>query len=271
MYNILHTCVIKENNMAGLGVIVEYFASSEEESAGAKDKLSCSGIYISNGWILTHSTIAIDLLKSQEAKSLLEEIKTKGYAVNERNSPLQTLLDNTKSRFQVIFDGKTNKTLFPSNLSDNIPRELETSTFMPSEPLQIQDIFHHGRLMKGQLQLPLASSSETPSYFCHPANIAMLFIQPGVVQCLAAMMPASQGWRLTEDKEGEESDVDLEAITVASFALLKVTSFKSNAKEALIENRIEELIHLTEKIIPITGVANKGNTASLLVPYQREP
>ncbi|KAK7077021.1 hypothetical protein SK128_011891 [Halocaridina rubra] len=243
--------------MGGLGVIVESSISSVEEKEN--DKLSCSGIYVSNGWILTHGTIVIDVLRDENAGPLLKELKTKGYAFHEEHSPLHQLMKNTSTTLNVLVDEKNH-----GNITSNISQDhsffentFDQNNIRVSKPFQLKE-FSHQKREQSVLQLPPVSS-KTTGFYCHPAKVFMLFIQPDVMRTVSAMMPASEGWRLSEEKEGETTDSELEVLTVSTFALLKTSHQRNDISQLKSTDYIKELNYLLSKIIPFTGDAIKGS------------
>ena len=236
--------------MSGLGVIVECCPFSQVKET-SKDKLSCSGIYLGNDWILSHGTIAVDLFKEKISEPLVVQLQKQGFALYESGSPLKIALDTTKYRFQVILDETNHKKVckFKSLLS-----ETKSCSKVSSKSLGLQDLSHLTRFQDRTFQLPLVSSPETPKYFCHHVEVCMLFTQPGITKTLATMMPASDGWKLMDDN-GEKSSVDLETIILSSFVMLKVIDGEANNANSVL---FEELEDLTEKFMIHAMNVNKG-------------
>ncbi|XP_064098503.1 peroxisomal leader peptide-processing protease-like [Macrobrachium nipponense] len=242
--------------MGGLGVIVEYLPPSLGKES-ARDKVSCSGIYLGNGWILTHGTIVTDVLKEKAAGPLCEVLKREGIAINENGSDLRTVIDITESKFQIIYD----KTI-QRNSSNLLLQALPKRVSAVLKPSVLQNYSHPNWLEDRDLHSPLVSSPETPHYFSRHASVSMLFLQPGVTDSLSAMMPPSDGWRLTEEKDGDEGlDSDLASIILPLFVVLKVNIQKDHEENCSTLISPKELVFLTENLLTHTAVANKGANA----------
>lgn len=246
--------------MGGLGVIVEYLPPSLGKES-ARDKVSCSGIYLGSGWILTHGTIVTDVLKDKTAAPLLEVLKREGIAINGSGSDLRTVIDVTESKFQIICD-KNIQTNSSNLLLDSL-QALPKQVSAVLKPLMLQNYSHPKWLQDRDLHLPLVSSlPETPHYFSHPASVSMIFLQPGVTDSLSAMMPPYDGWKLTEEKDGDEGlDSDLASIILPLFVVLKVNIQKDRKENCSTLVPAKELYFLTENLLTHTSVANKGANA----------
>ncbi|XP_068240468.1 peroxisomal leader peptide-processing protease isoform X2 [Palaemon carinicauda] len=245
--------------MGGLGVIVEYLPPLGKE--GAKDKVSCSGIFLGHGWILTHGTIVIDVLKEKTAESLFEDLRNKGIAINESDSSLRTVLEFTEAKFQVMCEGNVLRNS-STQLSDSV-QALPKGVSAVVKPMIPPNHPYPNKLHGRDLHLPLVSSSpETPQYFCHPASVSMLLLQPNIMHSLSAMMPPCDGWRLTEDIiDNEDKYSDLESVMLSLFVVLKLDIQKDCEEKCRTIAPGKELCDLIDQLLMHTAVANKGANA----------
>lgn len=245
--------------MAGFGVIVE-FSQSEFTSA---DNLSCSGVYLGNGFVLSHGTIIIDVIKNKLGKALLQEILRKGFIDYEKDAILITeTFQATCSEFRIIFPIEhMNSVKEPQaplkTISDDQRFLLSSASSTEAENAT------HASHSRDKTICEKASNSSTANYkslqttcgySSHPASVAMVFLQDGITESLSTIMPSSQGWKLTEDKD-ENLTIQFERILLSTFVVLKIMR---NGQEAVGKASITDLMSSVKKIANITTRSQKG-------------
>lgn len=246
--------------MAGFGVIVE-FSQSEFTSA---DNLSCSGVYLGNGFVLSHGTIIIDVIKNKLGKALLQEILRKGFIDYEKDAILITeTFQATCSEFRIIFPTEhMNSVKEPQaplkTISDDQRFLLSSASSTEAENAT------HASHSRDKTICEKASNSSTANYkslqttcgySSHPASVAMVFLQDGITESLSTIMPSSQGWKLTEDKD-ENLTTQFERILLSTFVVLKIMR---NGQEAVGKASITDLMSSVKKIANITTRSQKGS------------
>lgn len=246
--------------MAGFGVIVEFSRSKFTSS----DNLSCSGVYLGNGFVLTHGTIIIDVIKNKLGKALLQEILRKGFIDYEKDASLITeTFQATCSEFQIIIPTehinsvKEELQVPPKTTSDD--QRYILSSAASTEPEKGTRASHSRG--KAIWEKPRNSSKpndnlmqKTLRYSSHPASVAMVFLQDGITESLSTIMPSSQGWKLTEDKD-ENLTTQFERILLSTFVVLKIMK---NGQEEVGKASITDLISSVKKIANITTRSQKG-------------
>ncbi|XP_042230604.1 peroxisomal leader peptide-processing protease-like [Homarus americanus] len=269
--------VKKMNKMEGFGVIVEYSRSEKNSS----ENISCSGIYMGKGIILTHGTIVTDILKDKRAELLLQELSSKGHVCTEDGKNLlRTVLEVTHSHFRVILPAEElgnelTHTKHVSAASSSSVQEKKGShklliTECPENKLQIEN--PSSLLPTEEIQNIIANSAHvsqpstslkmaTPNYSSLPASVEMMFVQPGISKSVTRIMPASQGWKLTEDEE-KDRDVALEILILSTFVLIKILPDfpRIISDDTVMEATNKDVINLTEQILSLTSITNKGVT-----------
>lgn len=247
--------------MAGFGVIVEFSRSKFTSS----DNLSCSGVYLGNGFVLTHGTIIIDVIKNKLGKALLQEILRKGFIDYEKDASLITeTFQATCSEFQIIIPTehinsvKEELQVPPKTTSDD--QRYLLSSAASTEPENGTRASHSRG--KAIWEKPRNSSKpndnlmqKTLRYSSHPASVAMVFLQDGITESLSTIMPSSQGWKLTEDKD-ENLTTQFERILLSTFVVLKIMK---NGQEEVGKASITDLISSVKKIANITTRSQKGS------------
>lgn len=262
--------------MGGFGVIVECSLAEQ----GTTEDLSCSGIYMGKGIVLTHGTIVTDVLRDKRAQLLLHELESKGYVqTGKKSNLLNTILQDTQSSFQVILPSEqlqheiTN--VYCNSASVGSVQDNKENLCNLMHPEGQEDQFEkkdlcsllHAEGLKNmssnicEITEPSTTLKVASSNYCSlPAIVERLFIQPGIRESVASIMPSSQGWKLMEDNKEKEYDADLESLILSTFVLLKILPDKSGDSDMIMEatSISEDVISVTEKMIPLTGSCYKG-------------
>lgn len=251
--------------MGGFGVIVEY--SSQEDNS--KESLSCSGIYMGNGIILTHGTIVIDVLMNKKAEPLVQELVSKGCVyTRKRGDLLSSVLQATRSHFQVFLPGEhfnsafdsaqdngwSFKKLLKSKSGDNeLKRENASSPFPIGE--ENKTPLYDGASFQVSTSLKISTSD----HFSLPASVDMIFVQPGVKESLARIMPASQGWKLIENEKKEYVGA-LERLIFSTFVVLQLLPDDDKRNDLVMKASNEEVINLAKRMLSLSSFSSKGTT-----------
>lgn len=247
----------------------------EQNSA---ESLSCSGVYMGKGIVLTHGTIITDVLRDKRAELLLQELKLKGCVLNRKKTDLlNTILQDTQSSFRIILPSeqmqdeindvycnsrgavasrKDNRGYLHNIMSledhyDQFKRK-DLSSLIPADRLKSMssDI--------SEIIAPSSTSKVASSNYCSlPAIVERLIVQPGIRESIATIMPSSQGWKLEE----KECDPELESLILSTFVLLKIFPDDRDSDmimEATLIN--EDVINITERMIPLVGFSQKGTS-----------
>ncbi|XP_042867951.1 uncharacterized protein LOC122250543 isoform X2 [Penaeus japonicus] len=249
--------------MAGFGVIVEF---SRSDVSGSEN-LSCSGVYLGNGFVLSHGTVIVDVIKNKLGKPLLQEILRKGFTDYEKDAGLiNETFQLTCSKFRVIFPNEhissmKGKLQVPLKTTPDDHRYL-CSSAASTDP---QNGTHpHDSRDEATIEKPNSSSSTTkyrsmqmnPGYSSYPASVAMVFTQDGITESLSTIMPSSQGWKLTEDKD-ENLTTQFERILLSTFVVLRITE---NGTEGDVKAYMKELLSSVKKTVDLTSRSAKGTS-----------
>lgn len=248
--------------MEAFGTIVEY--CQEKNTA---ESLSCSGIYMGKGVVLTHGTIVIDILKDRRAQPLVQELVLKGYTRNgNKANVLNSVLQSTQSSFQVLLPAEQfasslesaqankqclNKPMNSKDYNNQMQKENAGSLF----PIREQNnIFLNG----SQISWPSRSLQKaTSNYLSFPASVDLMFFHPGIKKSIASIMPASDGWKFRETAKYKYAAA-LETLIISTFVLLKIIPEKSH--DYIMEASSQDVIYLTQKMLSFTGISSKGMT-----------
>lgn len=221
--------------MQGCGVIVKLVT-------GAKEDMSCSGMYLGHGVVLTHGTLLVDLFKDKRAQPLIEQLSTKGYYARMRQEPsvLDDIFNSDQSKIEVILPSKEHMRKVSGNDND-----FWTFPGMRNNPLcQTSSQSHHKAFV------PHCDSS---GFLSATAHFDRIIAQSGVYECLESLMPTSQGWKLLEENQNDITS-DLEKLIMSTFVLL-ILSGKEWSNEELDNNVIKAAKDVMSLFTPI----QKGN------------
>ncbi|XP_063843650.1 uncharacterized protein LOC135090635 [Scylla paramamosain] len=190
--------------MQGYGVIVKLVT-------GANEDLSCSGMYLGHGIVLTHGILFVDLFKDKKAQPLIEQLSTKGYCARMKQEPnvLDSILKNVQSKIEVILPSKEHvKEVAGINYD-----------FCASSGTKNDPLYQTGIQSQSKDYVPHSDSS---GFLSAAAHIDRIIVQSGVYECLDSLMPASQGWKLLEENQNDITP-DLERLIMSSFVLLTLS------------------------------------------------
>lgn len=199
--------------MQGHGVIVKLVTGPNED-------LSCSGMYLGHGIVLTHGTLLVDLFKDKKAQPLIEQLSAKGYCstrMTQEPNVLDSIFKNVQSKIEVILPSKEH------------PREVASSDcdFCASSGTKNDSLCQTSIQSQSKDFVPHSDSS---GFLSASAHIERIVIQCGVYECLDSLMPASQGWKLLEENQNDITP-DLEKLIMSSFVLLTLSGKESSDEE----------------------------------------
>lgn len=227
--------------MKGHGVIVKYSQLVD----GSIEELSCSGMYLGYGVVLTHGTLLVDLLKDKGAKPVIQELSTKGYCAKlKQPDVLHSAIKNVQGKCQTILPSKISAreaVCDPCNFSGLV---LHNKRY-PNNHDNIND--------SGRHPLPKTDSN---SFLTMSADIDRIFVQPGVQECMDSLMPASQGWKLLEENQSSITPY-LEKIIMSTFVLL--TLFESEQISWITEEGNKTVKEAVTEILSHSIPIHKGN------------
>lgn len=224
--------------MQGHGVIVKY----SQLVAGTNEDLSCSGMYLGHGIVLTHGTLLVDLLKDRKAQPIIEELSTRGYCarVRQQHNFLNSVFKAVQAKFQVILPSKEHVREIvgidcdpcASYGIENYPRS-QTSIHVQNKSFEPQ--------------------TESDSFLSVAAHADRIIHQPGIYECLDSLMPASQGWKLLEENQSSMPP-EVEKLIMSTFVLLTLSEKSWTNEEA--DNMV---IKATKEILSMSTPIHKGN------------
>lgn len=197
--------------MKGHGVIVKYSQLVDE----SREELSCSGIYLGHGVVLTHGTLLVDLLKDKRADPLIHELSSKGYCakVKHQSDVLHSAFKDVQGKCQVILPTKKSKREAVSVDCDPCDSS-ELESYNKSYSKNQSKIHGSGRYLLPQ--------TESDSFMSVDADIDRVFLQHGIQECMASLMPASQGWKMLEEDQSSIPP-NHEKLIMSTFVLLTLS------------------------------------------------
>lgn len=197
--------------MKGHGVIVKYSQLVD----GSREELSCSGIYLGHGVILTHGTLLVDLLKDKRAEPVIHQLSSKGYCAKVKHQPdvLNSAFKDVRGKCQVILPSKNSEREAVS-VDCDLWNSSELEAYNKSYPKNQSKIHGSGRYLLPQ--------TESDSFLSVDADIDRVFLQHGIQECMASLMPASQGWKLLEENQSSIPP-NKEKLIMSTFVLLTLS------------------------------------------------
>lgn len=231
--------------MKGHGVIVKYSQLMD----GNREELSCSGMYLGYGVILTHGTLLVDLLKDKRAEPVIHQLSTKGYCTRLRgqSNVLNSAFQYVHGKCQVIFPCK-------KFARETVSIDCDPCISSESEPL-IKSYPKNQNNIHGSSKY-LLPQTESDSYLTVAADIERIFLQHDIQECMANIMPASQGWKLFEENQCSISP-NLEKLIMATFVLVTLSETKKISWMS--DEDDNTTIKAVNEILAQSTPVNKGN------------
>lgn len=231
--------------MKGHGVIVKYSQLVD----GSTEELSCSGMYLGCGAVLTHGSLFVDLLKDKRSEPVIQEISKKGYCARVKQHPdvLNTAVKNVQGKCQIILPSKVfakETILVDHNSLNSFGLEPSNKSYPPKH----SSIHDFGRYS--------SPKTDSDSFLSVVADIDRIFLQHGIQECLASIMPASQGWKLLEENQSSIPP-DQEKFIMSTFVLLTFSESEHIScitKEG--DNTVKEAVN---EILHYSTPVHKGN------------
>ncbi|XP_050711061.1 uncharacterized protein LOC126995504 [Eriocheir sinensis] len=231
--------------MKGHGVIVKYSQLVD----GSREELSCSGIYLGHGVILTHGTLLVDLLKDKRAEPVIHQLSSKGYCAKVKHQPdvLNSAFKDVHGKCQVILPSKKSEREAVSVDCDPC-NSSELEPYNKSYPKNQSKIHGSGRYLLPQ--------TESDSFLSVDADIDRIFLQHGIQECMASLMPTSQGWKLLEEDQSSIPP-NQEKLIMSTFVLLTLSE---NEKFSWISEEGDNIVIKTvSEMLSHSISVNKGN------------
>ena len=219
-------------SMQGCGVIVKYSQLVE----GVEEDLSCSGMYLGHGIVLTHATLLLNLLKDNNTQPIIEQLSTTGHSarVKQQHHFINSILKDVQAEFQVILPRK-------EHVTDVVGIASSETESHPQHQTRIQSQNKH---------------SASGGFVSAAAHLDRIILQAGVYECLDSLMPASQGWRLLEENQTSIS-LDLEKRIISSFVILKLSGKHWINEET--DNTDNIVLEATKEVISMFIPVHKGS------------
>ncbi|KAG0721959.1 Peroxisomal leader peptide-processing protease [Chionoecetes opilio] len=224
--------------MQGYGVIVK----CSQLVDGANQDLSCSGMYLGHGIVLTHGMLLVDLLKDKMAQVVIEELSTRGYCARttQQTNVLNSIFKEVQAEFQVILPSKQYAEEVVGINSDPC-----TSAGIESCPQRLTDI-----PCQNECFVP---HTESDGFQTADAHINRIILQPGVHENLDSLMPASQGWKLLEENQSGIPP-NVEKIIMSTFVVLTLSG-----KGWINEEADHKVVEAAKEILSASITLKKGN------------
>ena len=176
-----------------LGVIVSHCVKNK------KNSISCCGIYLGSGFILTQGIILKDLLFNQQ-NYLLSQLETFGYLIGKKDNIFIDIFQN--SNFTVY---------------------LEKNTYSSSNILKIDSISSSENKEK---------KCEKNSYTSCMAEIHLLVLDKSFRKEVKKAMPLNDGWNFSPEEVDDNLNDEIEYQTylniLSTFVILKISSYTEN-------------------------------------------
>lgn len=224
--------------MQGCGVIVK----CSQLVDGTNEDLSCSGVYLGHGVVLTHGTLLVDLLKDKKAETIIKELSTRGYCARMEQEPnvFNSIFKDVQAKFCVILPSK-------ENVREVVGIDCDpcSSSEIESYPQSQTSIYSQSKHFETQI--------EGGSFLSVAAQVDRIILQAGIYEGLESLMPASQGWKLLEESQCSIPP-NVERLIMSTFILLTLSKKSWTNKEA--DNVI---VKAAKEMLSASIPVHKGN------------
>lgn len=232
--------------MKGCGVIVKYSQLVD----GSNEEFSCSGMYLGRGIVLTHGALLVDLLKDKRAEPVIQQLSAKGYCAKLRQQPdvLNSVFKDVRGKFHVILPSK------------KFARETDNINCDPSIFSELE--LHNKSYLKNQRKThgsgrDFLLQTKSNSFLSVAAEIDRVFLQRGIQECMTSLMPASQGWKILEEKQSSILQSQEEKLIISTFVLLTLCENKQIS--SICETGDSIVIEAVSEILSLSIPIHKGN------------
>ena len=212
------------------------------------DEESISGIFLGQGFILTHGLIIEKMIKDPSSKIFKEALLRDGFLYDREKLDVDEWSDKFKSVFTVYIPRSHCKT--PAMYIQDIENESNPGK------LHIKEIYSH-------------NPSKFPNYRYHIANAKLMsiFLVENINDAVLKLFSIGNGWTIPDASDNNNynsiSNKDLKFTLLSTFVLLSIVNFK----KVLVENG--HMISDTFKLVDFQSTPVKGtlNILSLLFDF----